>query len=109
MFDIVIQTKTDSLNIDFRDIKLVANNSKFFHEYDITGPSGESKVIYNLMPKHKYSFRIDGMLIDSLLVEMEDNLQDVKLLFNGLSKSSTRLSMPAFLFKTDSAKFSIIN
>ena len=108
-FNIGIQTKKDSLVLDLNDINLVADHSKMFNKYFVSGPEGDSKSIYNLAPNHEYTFGIEGILFDSLLIEMNDNLKDVNLIINGISKSDIIINIPVFLFESDSTIFNIIN
>jgi len=108
-FNIGIQTKSDSLVLDLGDINLVADHSKMFNKYFVNGPEGDSKSIYNLAPNHEYIFGIEGILFDSLLIEMNDNLKDVNLIINGISKSDIIINIPVFLFESDSTIFNIIN
>ena len=106
-FNISIQTKSDSLQVNLRDINFVADNSKFFNRYTFRGPDGQSKSRYRLLPNSAYNFSVSGILTDTLLVEFNDNLQTVDLLMNGISNSDNLFNIPVFLFKTDTTVFHI--
>lgn len=107
-FNIDIQTKSDSLNVSLYDINMAANNNKFFNRYVRSGPNGDSQAHYNLMPDHEYTFSIEGILFDSLLVEFNDNLQGVGLSMDGISVSGNLINIPVFLFRTDTTVFNIV-
>ena len=107
-FDIRIQTKDDSLAIDLKEIYLVADHNKMFNKYFVSGPQGELNSKYKLAPNQEYTFGIQGILFDSLLIEMDDNLKDVNMTINGISKEGIMYNIPVFLFETDTTIFNMV-
>ena len=109
-FDIYIKSKLDSLEINFNEIKLVANENIYFKNYLVTGIGGESKQKYRLQSDKEYYFNYDALLTDSLLIMPEDNFKHVKLILDGLYTANNRkIDLPEFLFLTDSTEFRMKN
>ena len=106
IFNLKMNSYHDTLQFFPNEIKLFSSDLKPFKIIQFNHNKDDREELI-ILPGNIYSADIEYVIVDSLLIEPEDNIEGVKLIVDGLYRSGKKIIDTDFLFSTkiDSSNF----